>query len=240
MSTAQPAPDTIEAAPNLRVVHAENRLAKLRDLSDLGMDLARTTVRKAIESAEAPASPGGEPPRNDRAEVFPKLSRDIRLTLTLEEKLENALCARLAGETPRAEKPRAGGGRANICAANDADPAGEDFYAELKTGKKARVRELMVDVIDHEIPDPHERDDSVDALEERLLCDDAYENLEDLPLRDIVERLCADLKLRPDWKRWTGEGWKPNPPFWRPRGSCFTQPSRTRILTAAPEPISRD
>ena len=42
--------------------------------------------------------------------------------------------------------------------------------------------------------------------------------------------LSADLTLKPDWRRWTGEGWKPNPPFWRPLCSHFATPSRSPIL----------
>ena len=241
--TRQPDPSP---ALDLRVAQAAERVTMLHDLADLGMSLTRATVRHAIESMEAPEADGAAAPRNDPAEIFAKLSRAVRLTITLEAKLDDALVARLAGEIPKPEKPRASGAArsardaaAKDDAANDDISEDENFYAELKTGKKGRVRELMVDVIDREIPDPHDCDDIIDALEERLMLDEAYANLDDLPLRDIVERLCADLKLKPDWKRWTGEGWTPNPPFWRPRCSYFTQPSRTCLLTDDPEPDRR-
>jgi hypothetical protein len=144
---------------------------------------------------------------NESADAFVKLSRAIRLALALQATL---------GQDPRA--------------------GAVDPYAALKTGKKARVCDLVRDVIDREIPDPEDHDTLVDALEDQLLCDHAYDDIEDLPLRDIVERLCADLQLKPDWSRWLGEGWKPNPPFYRPLCSAFRTPSRRPILGDTPDP----
>jgi hypothetical protein len=159
---------------------------------------------KGVAMIEAVEEDGGK----ESAEVFAKLSRAVRLTLALQARLE--------------EGPRI---RAASAPAEAVDP-----FAPLKTGRKAKVRELLRDVIDRETPDPEENDTLVDALEERLLCDDAYDHIEDLPLRDIVEHLCADLELKPDWSLWTGEGWKPNPPFYRPLCSDFHAPSRRPIL----------
>ncbi|HEX4742842.1 MAG TPA: hypothetical protein VH353_16060, partial [Caulobacteraceae bacterium] len=56
--------------------------------------------------------------------------------------------------------------------------------------------------------------------------DEAYQDLERLPLRETVERLCADLQLAPDWSRWEGEGWTPEEPFFRPKVSIWRRPSR--------------
>ncbi len=98
------------------------------------------------------------------------------------------------------------------------------------------MRDLVREVIDRETPDAEDNDILVDALEERLLCDEAYDDIEALPTRDIVEHLCADLQLKPNWSRWTGEGWKPNPPFTRPLCSDFRTPSRRPILNDAPDP----
>jgi hypothetical protein len=163
-------------------------------------------------------------------EAFAKISRAVRLTITLEEKLDNALAARLAGYIPGIEKPSAED------AASAALGVPKDPYACLKEGRKGRARELMADVVDHEIPDPVEHDDLLDALDERLIYDVAYDSLDDLAIRDIVEHLCQDLKLKPDWGRWVGDGWKPNPPFYRPRSSLFKAPSRVPILEHDDEP----
>jgi hypothetical protein len=185
-------------------------LAMLRRMAEKGMAM--------IEAVKEDGSP-------ESAETFAKLSRAVRLTVNLQLKLT---AARRADEAAEAEKVRA------QKAVLDGEAA-EDPFAPLKTGRKARVRELFRDVIDREIDDPEENDILSEALDERLLFDEAYDNIEDLPLRDIIERLCADLKLRPDWNRWTVDGWKAKPPFYRPRCSLFAQPSRTPILGDVPE-----
>ena len=68
------------------------------------------------------------------------------------------------------------------------------------------------------------------ALDERLDEDDAYRDLERLPLRETVERLCADLQLTPDWSRWDGEAWTPQEPFFRSKASIWRRPSRKPLL----------
>ena len=206
MTADQPTPAPETDPP---IGRAEQRLAKLQRFSD-----------KALAMAEAVPADG----EAESAETFGKLSRAGRLTITLEEKLDAALAARLAGHFPGVETPNADD------AAFAALGVPKDPYACLKTGRKGRARELMADVVDHEIPDAEEHDGLLDALDERLIYDLAYDSVEDQPLRDIVEHLCHDLKLRPDWGRWVGDGWKPNPPFYRPRSSLFKAPSRVPIL----------
>ena len=207
MSAAQPAPDVPNPVSDRRVGRSERRLSKLEHLSD-----------RALEHADAVPTDGS----TASAEAFAKFSRAVRLTITLEEKLDEALSAYLAGEVAKAEIAK--------------EQARKDPYAKLKTGQTARVVELVRDVIDREIPDPKDHDLLTDALDERLLFDEAYAHIDDLPLREVLERLCADLKLRPDWKRWAGDGWKPSPPFARPLCSYFKAPSRRPILAEPPEP----
>jgi hypothetical protein len=208
----QPAP---AEAPVPAPTRSERRLAALDRVTD-----------KCLAMIDAVKLDGAK----ESADVVDKLSRAVRLTVTLQAKLEAGPPA------ARAERPGAKGGSPANAPGAEPDAEEVDPFAALKSGKKARVRELLRDVIDRETPDPDDNDTLVDALDERLLCDEAYDNIEDLPLRDIVERLCADLRLKPDWNRWTGEGWKPNPPFYRPRCSQFSKPSRRPILNDLPDP----
>ena len=200
---------------------------------DRHMRLLERLADKGMELTEAIA-PDGTP---DSAETFAKLSRAVRLTITLEAKIDTALAARLAGEIPDIETPR---GRARAANDDATDRADVDPYPELKTGKTARVRELLVDVIDREISDIDEWDDAVDALDERLVFDITYRDLNDAPLREIVERLCADLELKPDWSLWTGDGWTPHPPLRNPRPSLFPGPARRPALTPKRRPKRRE
>jgi hypothetical protein len=187
----------LDAAPHATDVEAPAAARTERCLA-----LLERVAVKGVALAEAVKEDGSA----ESAEAFAKLSRGVRLTITLITKIQ---------EGPRTRR---------------SDAEAPDPYAALKTGRKAKVRGLVRDVIDRETPDPEESDALLDALEERLLCDEAYDVIEGLPLRDIVERLCADLELNPDWSRWTGDGWIPDPPFHRPLGSPFRAPSRTSVL----------
>ena len=234
MSAVQPV-ETPE--PDPRAIRAEERQAMLRELAELAMTLSRATVRHAVEAMEAAHTPENTnktptapplpaaAPRHDPADTLATLSRIVRLTLTLEAKLEDGLGSRLAGAIAEARKRR--------------EEVAKDPFAPLKSGRKARVLDLVREAADREVADPEDHDILMDAVEERLLCDEAYADIDDLPLRDILERLCADVELRPDWRRWAGEGWKPNPPFTRPLCSHFARPSRSPILAdlAEPDPL---
>ncbi|MDR3510339.1 MAG: hypothetical protein P4L73_01780 [Caulobacteraceae bacterium] len=66
------------------VAGAEGRVSLLRELAELGMDLARSLRRQVVEAEEAaPAVDAGE-----AALAFSRLSRAVRLTLALEAKAE--------------------------------------------------------------------------------------------------------------------------------------------------------
>jgi hypothetical protein len=77
------------------------------------------------------------------------------------------------------------------------------------------------------------------ALFERLETDAAYDDLTDRPFRDIVEQLCHELCLTPDWSDWTKKkGWLAAPPIGvaaRTRFSPFHQPSPRPILKSTVE-----
>jgi hypothetical protein len=91
-------------------------------------------AEKCLAMIEAVPQDGAK----ESADTVAKLTRALRLTLALQAKLE---------ESPpvRAKSP------ADEPAADAPDP-----FAALKTGKKARVRELVRDVIDRETPDPED------------------------------------------------------------------------------------
>jgi len=222
MSTPDAAPAPAEAI-DPSILRAERRLRLLEELSEIGMDLARALRHEVLARAEqaeniangeAPpaASPAAAGKAPDPADTFARISRAIRLTLTLEAKTDEALRALRAGlpaeiKTRRVEAVR----RATV----EAEKRG--------VVHRAKVRRLVVDVVDREVESPDAHDDLTSALDERLEYDEAYADLERLPLCETVQKLCNDLQLTPDLRRWTGEGWAPEPffrskcsPFWRP------------------------
>jgi hypothetical protein len=214
-------------APDPAVLRAERRLRLLEELSQIGMDLARTLHRRALaaadpaepaapddcETSDSPAGSAGDP-----SVAFARISRAIRLTLALEARTDEALRALRAGVVAECQARR-------VEARNRA-------AAEATAQRAARsetVHRLVLEAAEREIDDDEALDGVLEALEERLDDDEAYQDLEQAPLRETVERLCADLQLTPDWSQWEGEGWTPAPPFSRPKTSIWACPSRTPL-----------
>ena len=218
MFDADLTPQVPPAADDPAVLRAEERLRMLRELAEIGMEIARALERDVV-SAESTEGDKAKSP----AEAFGVVSRAVRLTLALEDKIDAALRDLKAGivreradEQVRAEK------RAEV-AADEAEDA-----------RIRRVSELVISVAEAEIGDIESFDDFHEALEERLEEDEAYADGGKGPLRGTVERLCHDLGLHPDWSRWDGEGWAEDYAPLRPRCSIFNQPSPRPLLRVDP------
>jgi hypothetical protein len=217
-----PADAALTEAP--AVLRAERRLRLLEELSQIGMDLARTLHRRALaatdpaepaapDDSETSDRPAGFAP--DPSIPFARISRAIRLTLALEARTDESLLALRAGITAEREARRV----AN-CNRASAEAASRSH------ARREAVERLVIEAAEREIDDEEALNDVLEALEERLADDEAYEDLDRAPLRETVERLCADLQLTPDWSQWEGEGWTPAPPFSRPKTSIWARPSR--------------
>lgn len=219
MSSADPA---AADAPDPSVLLAERRLRILGELTDIGMELARDVGRKSraqADRAEAIAASGGEPAPEatpakefDAAEAFARISRAIRLTLTLEARTDETLRALRAGVEAKAETRRAE-------TLHRAEADEERRHVE----RKKTVERLVLEVAEHEIGDVEEFDRIEEALDDRLCNDMAYDDLPSLPLRETVQRLCEELELPADFSKWDGEGWPPRGDFYRRKYSRFWQ-----------------
>ena len=218
MSHAAPEPQGL-ADDHPSVVLAEGRLSLLRELAEIGMKLARAlepcTPAAADDEAETGRSRGRDP-----ADAFARLSRAIRLTLTLEAKTDEALRDLKAGVVRKREKEKKRAAKRHEAAA-----------AKEAEEREVKVRELVAEAAEAEIPDAYEFAGRYFALRERLDEDSAYKDLGERPLRETVERLCKDLMISPDWSRWDGEGWtrEAGAPR-RTRYSIFNQPSAVPLL----------
>ena len=169
---------------------AERHLRLLRELAEIGMDIARA-VR-----AEAVADAGGEPApsRFGRAEpglVFSRIARAVRQTLALEARFAQEV------EQARAEHERR---RANV----------EHLIFQHR---QEDIREFVAKAIEAEA----EQRDTPESDVERLL-DDLDERLEDgryddaladpdAPIAELVARICDDLGVTPDWRIWDDQDW---------------------------------
>ena len=223
--------DAISAeAPDPAVLRAERRLRILEDLTQIGMNLARALERQALAAADPadpaePAAPDAEAsanrahtpitPARDPSVAFARIARAIRLTLALEARTDEQLRALRAGVAAECEARR-------VAARNR---AADEAEARNKAHRDT-VERLVLEAAEREVEDDASLGVVMEALEERLEEDDAYWDLDQMPLREAVERLCADLELTPDWSQWDGEGWPPKPPFSRSRFSPWGRPSR--------------
>ena len=114
-------------------------------------------------------------------------------------------------------------------------PPKNDYTAEYRRDDAARDRVCaqVAIAIGRESETEAEECERLAAMMERIDGDEAYINVESRPLRDIVNQLCGELDLKPDWSSWTKTGWPARTrsgPDARPRWSPFHQNSRGPIL----------
>jgi hypothetical protein len=203
------------------VARAERRLRVLEEIAEIGMRLMRK-----LEDAPAAAS---DAPRPDPAVGFAKLSRAVRLTLDLEVRAEEDLRATLAGEVRAREKRREARDRPAGEAKELADKADENARQEARH----RVEDQVEIAIIREAETEKEYFERSAAMDERLEEDEAYDDVRGQPFREVVQWLCTEIGLEPDWSDWTDEGWPEPPkcgPQARPPWSPFHEPSPRPIL----------
>jgi hypothetical protein len=208
------------------VARAERRLRVLEEVSQIGLRLMRGLEDPPVE-AKAKDAPA-DAPRPDPAAAFAKLSRAVRLTVALEGQVEEDLRAALAGEVKADEKRREARDRPAV----DADePGDEDERA--RRGARERLEEQVELAIGRECETEKEFAERSAAMIERLEWDDAYDDVRGRPFREVVERLCTEIGLDPDWSTWTDDGW-PTPPTGVPEArlpwSPFHRPSPKPML----------
>jgi hypothetical protein len=227
MSNPSPPPQdpaSADEAPDPAVLRAERRLRLLEELAEIGMALARA-LTPAAEAREDPSDDKVHGKRRDPADAFGALSRAIRLTLALEARTDAELRDLKAGVVRVREKARKRAAkRARAAAARDHED------------RRNRASYLVENLAEAEIGDGDEFENLCAALEERLNEDEAYFDCAKWPLREMVERLCKDLGLSPDWSRWTGDDWILHDADGRSFFSPFRKPSPIPLLNACPRP----
>jgi hypothetical protein len=211
--------DTAEETVDPAITRAERRLRILEELTEIGMALARALRHRMPVCEMDPAL------THDPAESFARISRAIRLTLTLEAKTEQELADLKAGIVRQREEKR-------VQAVERARVAAE----EASEARQSRARELVGAVVESECGDYEEWSVVMTALDERTDEDEVYKNCGEWPLRELVERLCKDLDLHPDWSHWTGDGWDEHYSLVRGKLNPFNNPSRRPLVWAYDEP----
>jgi hypothetical protein len=152
----------------------------LRELADIGMEIARAVQGEVRARAEAVEGEATESPKivADLGLAFSRVSRAVRQTLALEARLED----------DRLERRRA---------AEEARSQADGEMAERAAKVKAKLMQLL-----H--PD-RERDHRWDDDWFEDLNDDPDDDegfVADRPAADVVAGVCGDLGLEPDLRLW--------------------------------------
>ncbi len=169
------------------IARAERRRSKLERMSDIGMDL--------VEQVGVHAAAVTEKREGDPCRAFAVVSRAVRMTLALEARVDDQILAMRRGEFPAPRRVRA--------PTEIAEPETVNRVAKLPDPRRDRADAAVREAIHLEvetITDAHER---LDALNERLFDHENYDVLLNLPLREAVAAICADLGVDPDWSLWT-------------------------------------
>jgi len=218
--------------PDPRIARTEWKLRILERLTERGMDIIDAVADRACADAKAPSEP---PKGRDPNEAYARVSRAIRFNLVLDTRLADYLHAVVAGD-PDAEF-RLGRARRNPRpgAPHEQDLLEQDLD---EMDPRETVRANVLEVVD---PDSYEEDECeriYEELDERLYESERYEPFLDLPMDELVELICKDLRVKPNWERWHGENWpawrQTKPPAPRPGGGDQT------LDPVAPDPLAPD
>lgn len=217
---------------------AERRLRTLEDLAEVGMALARSLLRRA-ELAEAGDAAADDEPVGaaEAALAFSRLSRAVRQTLALEARLEDEQRARQAQTAAQAAERRAEEDerramrklRLLIRKSTVQDIVEEVIEANEREANEREAGEPEADGPEADGPeaDGREVERLLDALHERLEDDAEDDDFENLPIGELVQRICHDLGVAFDPALWADEDWaldgwsehgEPSDPFAGPPG----------------------
>lgn len=197
MSIAPPhlRPESDDPHVAAAIARAEQRRARLERLSEIGMALAEQVgAHAAAAMAAVNEEAGGDPAR-----AFATVSRAVRMTLALEARFDDQIMAMRRGQLPAPRGYRS----------MPADKAGEaeaaHMVARQPDPRRDRADKAVREAIHLEVETITHAREKIDALNERLFDSEAYDVLLDMPVRETVAAICADLGLNPDWDLWSDE-----------------------------------
>ena len=192
-----PEPDDAESRAEAPICAAQARTerqqAMLQELAEIGMQMARAVRDEALARAEAADEDKPRPPSRfgsgDLGLVYSRIARAVRQTLALE--------TRLAEEIEQARAQRE-----------------QRRVAAIRWGMEARqheIRDYVAEAIEAEAVEKksseHEVERLLDDLDARIEAGDYDDVLDDAPIGELVERICADLGVIPDWSLWDDHKW---------------------------------
>jgi len=184
------------APPDPADVRTGELAAMLRELSEIGMDLARS-LREAVRDQVEAARAAGEPAPAVTSEAgltFSRIARGVRLTVALERALY--------------EPPKGAG------SAKDRDMAAQIAGAAQRLRRKLwvvagghEVKTWVEKTIETQATGEREAERLKAELNEKLADEDEIRPLLGLPVGEMIARVCRDLGLEPNEQLWAHEPW---------------------------------
>ena len=186
------------------VADAIARIEERRDALDLlaawGMEVCERLA--AGLKVEIP----GRKPFADDGRAFAVLSRAVRLCLALASRLDEVLIDLLRGGPIPDLAILAPEGTTGLEPASQVAP---QAAAEPVFEPKARIARAVDDVIEAEMEAGEGANRMRSYVQERLVEREDYDGLLHRPWRVVVQAICADLGLKPDWGAWdNGRGFR--------------------------------
>ena len=172
--------DTAPSVPSAED-RAARQMAMLRELSELGMDLARALGAQALAEMNPTDEDTPKVTTADPVLMFTRVARAVRQTVALEMRIGRA------DAEDQAEDDRA-----------------LDRYERIS--RRVLVREIAADAITMYAQDGR-RERLLRELDDRLETerpDDACYAF--LPINVLVTRICRDLGVQPNWALWATRG----------------------------------
>jgi pyruvate/2-oxoglutarate dehydrogenase complex dihydrolipoamide acyltransferase (E2) component len=203
--SSTPAPPTADL-----VAEAIARIAARRDVLDRLMHKGMEMIDKLAAGEDVEIA--GRKPFVDRTHAYDVISRAVRICLVLANRLDKELIALLQGgpipdlailapeapKAPPAPKPKP---------APVAKPAPE--APDQASDPRARIARAVETVIAAETGDREAAERMLAYVQQHLIEGEDYDAFLHQPWRVVVQTLCADLGLHPDWSRWDNtEGFK--------------------------------
>ena len=202
------------------------RLRALEELADMGADLARLVLRQAHERAEAGEAPADITKTGaiDLGLVFARIARAVRQTWALHDRFDRERQAR----ADECEAIRA----ARVTADIEKKASARANMSLRGAISMTTVREAIETVLDARVdaetgeddPVPDEIHDLYEALDERLTDPKDKDDFADLPISQLIARVCKDLGMVPDWNLWAEEEWAVEEAEARMAGSPYAPP----------------
>jgi type IV secretion system protein VirB11 len=204
------------ADPTIEV--CERHLKLLAEVGEIAMAVTRALGRSAVvagkeveevlatdawhpETARARALAGSK----DAADAFAKATRALRLTFALEKTTAELLRDLRAGILPERKTAPALSPAGRLSEALGAPPA------TPRDLLKEKVRDVVTDAV-WGACDISPTQELADDLNERLIEADRFGRLLCKPLREVVEHICAEVRLTHEWMGLFGDEPAPSPP----------------------------